>query len=154
MSGSEIEFIWREADMLDRGAYDEWLGLWAPDGRYIVPVDFAATDFSATLNYAYDDRAMRELRVRRLTSGQSTSAAHAARTLRTVSRFVTAAADVAVREIRCAQMLVAHKREQTTIFAADLTYRLIPASDGFLIHSKIIRLVNAADDLKCIGFLL
>ncbi len=150
-----VAFIWREADLLDRGDYDEWLALWTPDGRYIVPIDPKTTDFEATLNYAYDDAVMRAQRVRRLTGGQSTSALHAARTVRTVSRFVAVDADPAMRELRCCQILVAYKREETKIIAADLTYRLVPAGGGgFVIDRKVVRLVNSTDSLACYGFLL
>lgn len=150
-----VAFIWREADLLDRGAYDEWLALWTQDGRYVVPIDPATTDFEATLNYAYDDAQMRRMRVARLTAGQSASALHAARTVRTVSRFVTVADEAAMQEIRCAQILVAYKRERTEVIAADLTYRLVRTGPQELaIDRKVVRLVNATDSLSCFGFLL
>lgn len=150
-----VTFIWREADLLDRAAYEEWLGLWAPDGRYVVPIDPTTTDFEATLNYAYDDAAMREMRVRRLVGGQSTSAVHAARTVRTVSRFVTVRDEADMREMRCSQLLVAYKREETKLLAADLTYHLVRhGANRFAIQQKVVRLVNAADSLSCFGYLL
>ena len=82
-----VQFIWREADILDRKDYRAWLELWSPEGFYVVPIDPLATDFAATLNYAYDDHHMRALRVQRLSSGYSPSVTDAARTVRTVSRF-------------------------------------------------------------------
>lgn len=148
------EFIWREADLLDRGAYEDWLGLWAPDGRYIVPIDPAATDFENTLSYANDDHEMRATRVRRLTGGQSVSAISVARTVRTVSRFVTLSTEGAVSEIRCAQILVAYRREQTQILAGDLTYRLVAGPQGLRIGRKIVSLVNSTDSLSCFSFII
>lgn len=82
-----MQFIWREAGLLDCKDYRSWLALWSDEGHYVVPIDPLAKDFAATLNYAYDDRAMRELRVQRMLAGYSPSVSDAARTVRTVSRF-------------------------------------------------------------------
>jgi len=150
-----IEFIWREADILDRGAYDDWLGLWTQGGRYVVPVDPATTDFDNTLSYINDDRAMRSMRVRRLTGGQSVSTSHAPRTVRTVSRFVTLRAEPEAYEVRCAQILIAHKRDKTEMLAADITYRLVAGGPrGLAIDQKVVALANSADALNCYSFLL
>src|ERR1700694_3132628 len=82
-----VQFIWREAELLDRKDYRAWLELWSPKGSYVVPSDPVATDFEATLNYVYDDHHMRALRVQRLSSGYSPSVTDAARARRTVSGF-------------------------------------------------------------------
>jgi len=77
-----MEFAWLEADLLDHCSFDEWLALWTPDGRYVVPIDQTTTAFEDTLNLVYDDRIMREKRVDRLVSGQSISTSPVARTMR------------------------------------------------------------------------
>lgn len=149
-----IEFIWREAEMLDRRDYRAWLDLWDASGFYVVPIDPQATDFAATLNYAYDDQHMRELRVQRMTSGYSASASDAARTVRTVSRF-TLTSDVAdVVEVKSAQVIVAYKRGASTIFAADLTHKISFASGEARLVEKVIRLIDSTEALSAIGFLL
>ena len=79
-----MQFAWLEADLLDSAAYDEWLALWTPSSRYVVPIEPGATDFENTLNYAYDDAVMRAKRADRLVSGQSVSASPVARTVRLV----------------------------------------------------------------------
>ncbi|MGH8407772.1 MAG: aromatic-ring-hydroxylating dioxygenase subunit beta, partial [Pseudomonas sp.] len=50
-----IEFIWREAELLDHKDYVQWAALWSESGRYVVPIDPDTDDFEANLNYAYDD---------------------------------------------------------------------------------------------------
>jgi hypothetical protein len=135
-----IELIWREAELLDRKDYREWLSLWDPAGFYVVPIDPATTDFAATLNYAYDDQDMREKRVQRMLSGYSASASDAARTVRTVSRF-TLTSDT-------------YKRGKSTLFAADLTHRISFASGEARLVQKVIRLIDSTEALSAIGFLL
>lgn len=150
-----VRFIWREAEMLDRRDYRDWLQLWDHEGFYVVPIDPATTDFAATLNYAYDDQEMREKRVERMTSGYSASAADAARTVRTVSRFTLASDEANVVEVQSAQIIVAYKRSVPTIFAADLTHRIRFDGDGEpRLVQKVIRLIDSTDALNAIGFLL
>src|SRR5260221_14690061 len=88
-----MQFAWLEADLLDHACYEEWLALWTPQSRYVVPIDPAATEFEDTLNYAYDDHEMRRKRTERLISGQSVSASPVARTVRLLSRFRILEAD-------------------------------------------------------------
>ena len=144
-------FIWREADMLDRGAYDEWLTLWTHGGKYVVPIEPASADFDTILNYAFDDHMMREIRVRRLVNGQSGAFA---RTVRTVSRFVTVRVDAEMHELRCAQVITVYTREETRQIGADLIYRLALGPRGPAIDHKVVRLLNPADALACFGFML
>ena len=133
-----VQFIWREAEMLDRREYNAWLDLWDPQGYYVVPIDPNTTDFAATLNYAYDDHHMREMRVQRMTSGYSASASDAADTV----------------EVKSSQIVVAYKRGANTIFAADLTYRISFASGEPKLQQKVIRLIDSTEALSAVGFLL
>lgn len=149
-----IELIWREAELLDRKDYREWLSLWDPAGFYVVPIDPATTDFAATLNYAYDDQDMREKRVQRMMSGYSASASDAARTVRTVSRFTLTSDTNDEVEVSSAQIVVAYKRGKSTLFAADLTHRISFASGEPRIAQKVIRLIDSTEALSAIGFLL
>ena len=149
------EFVWMEADLLDQKSYKQWLTLWEAEGKYIVPIDPEETDFENSLNYAYDDAAMRDMRVRRLTSGQSMSAAHAAKTLRTISRFVRLDDDENGNiRIRGAQHLVEYKFDKHRTYAANVTWRLKPSDTGFQIVEKIVRLLNSEDALSGMTILL
>lgn len=157
--GAAIELIWREAELLDKKDYANWLTLWTDAGHYTVPIDPATTDFSSALNYVFDDAVMREMRVERMTCGFSASASDAARTVRTVSRFTKVGAVAAdnIIEVRSAQILAANKRGVTTMFAAELTHRIaLPSTTGgeAKIVDKVIRLVDSEEALNAIGFLL
>lgn len=153
--GRAIAFIWHEADLLDRKDYAAWGKLWDAQGRYIIPIDPDSTDHASQLNYAYDDARMRQLRIERFASGHSMSAADAASTVRTVSRFTVDAVEGDVLQIRSAQMLAAYKRGVMTTFAANLTHRVrLGADGGAVLEQKVVRLINSVDTLNAIGFLL
>lgn len=149
-----IEFIWREAELLDRKDYATWSALWSEDGRYVVPIDPDTTDFEASLNYAYDDARMRALRIERLTSGFSPSAVDAAKTVRTVSRFTLGEVDGDLVEVRSAQILYGYKRTVHTAYVADLTHRIRFTAAGPRLEQKVVRLINSTDSLHALGFLL
>jgi 3-phenylpropionate/cinnamic acid dioxygenase small subunit len=149
-----VSLIWREAHLLDARRYAEWDGLWAEGGEYVVPIDREATDFASRLNLVYDDDRMRRMRIERLTGGFSISAAAAARTVRTVSRFVVTGREEDAIEVCAAQVLVGYKREETFVLAADVTHRIVFSGDGPRIARKIVRLVNSEDAVTASGFLL
>lgn len=149
-----VRFISTEADCLDHRDYAGWLDLWADDGIYVVPIDPDTDDFAATLNYAYDDKTMRRMRVARLTSGESTSARDASATLRSLSRFRLLGDENATElQIRCAQHLVEYRHDTFRTYAANVTYRVRRDSQGLRLVEKVVRLINSADALAGMSFL-
>lgn len=148
------EFLWTEADMLDRRAYDDWLNIWADDGLYIVPIERNAEDYADVLNYAYDDAKMRDMRVRRLKSSFSMSALTASSTVRTVSRFVVLDQTDDEIQLRAAQHLADYRRDNLRMLAADLDVTLRQTDEGIKIARKVVTLVNCEDALNGIGYLL
>ncbi|WP_051109925.1 aromatic-ring-hydroxylating dioxygenase subunit beta [Massilia niastensis] len=152
--GRAIAFIWQEAELLDRKDYDAWGALWSADGYYVVPIDPDTTDFASQLNYAYDDARMRQLRIERFTSGYSMSAADAAVTVRTVSRFTLTRSEGDEVDVQSAQLLAAYKRGATALFAGNLTHRIRFTAEGPKLVQKVVRLVNSQDALNALGFLL
>lgn len=147
-------FIWQEGDMLDHGEYDGWLKMWTEKGTYIIPIDPKEIDFENTLNYAYDDHHMRELRVQRLTGGESISTSPQPRTVRMQSRFRVLADDGVQVTVRCAQNIREFRKENLKFYSADLTYQLIRSEDGFKIQRKVVSLINSDDALAGIGYIL
>ncbi|MEM7542292.1 MAG: aromatic-ring-hydroxylating dioxygenase subunit beta [Pseudomonadota bacterium] len=148
------EFLWREADLLDHRAYEDWLELWSPQGMYIVPTEYETDAFEDSLNYVFDDDQLRRQRVARLTSRYSISAASAARTVRTVSRFVAKGTSAGGLQLRAAQHLIEYRREITRTLAADLEVSLISDAGELKLARKVVRLINCDDALHGIGYLL
>lgn len=147
-------FIWQEADMLDHGDFVEWLDLWTENATYIIPIDPLETDFENTLNYAYDDHHMRQLRVTRLTSGESISTTPRARTVRSQSRFRLLSDEGGVVTVRCAQNLREFRKDVLKQYTADVTFELVRSGDSFKIQRKLIQLINSTDTLAGIGYIL
>ncbi len=149
-----MAFVWLEADLLDHASYDEWLALWTPEAKYVVPVEPGVQDFENSLNYAYDDAELRVKRVERILSGFSISASPVARTIRSLSRFRLLSNDGKTIELRCMQHLTEFRRGRERSYAADIEFRLERGPDGLKIAQKVIRLIKADHALGGISYIL
>lgn len=148
-----VAFLWKEADLLDMREYDEWLGLWAEGGHYVIPVEKEGDDFANYLNIAYDDAKMRKMRVERFQAGFSISSAPPADSVRTLSRFVITGTEGDIVSVRAAQHVVEDKFGRQRMFAANVTWNLKVTPEGFLIRDKVIRLLNSDGMLTSISYL-
>ena len=63
-----IDFVVREARLLDDKRYAEWLDLWSDDGIYWVPLSPDQIDGIHHNSHLYEDKLLRSLRVERLKS--------------------------------------------------------------------------------------
>lgn len=104
------EFLYYEAELLDQWRLDEWLALFTPDGRYIVPAtDLPDGDPTRDLVLIHDDRFMLEQRVASLQSRSAHAEYPHSRTRRIVGNvravplgdsYIGIAANFAVYRIR------------------------------------------------------
>jgi 3-phenylpropionate/cinnamic acid dioxygenase small subunit len=149
-----IELVWQEAQLLDAKDYESWEKLYAPDGRYVIPIDPDTQDFESTLNMVYDDARMRRMRVTRMVEGYAISAVDAARTARTVSRFPVAEVTDEKVVLNAAQILVGFKRGTHSVLGADVHYEIRLGEEQDLIVLKVIRLLNSDSSVNASGYLL
>lgn len=66
-----LDFLYREAECLDAGRFEDWLAMMTDDIQYQMPVRLTrergeAPDRSEDMKFFWDDRSTLELRVRRL----------------------------------------------------------------------------------------
>ena len=148
---SVINFINAECDMLDFLDYETWLELWDPDGYYVVPVNQETDDYASELNLAYDDDLMRRMRVERLLGGEAISTTPPAKTIRTPSRFRILNEENGIITVRCAQIINESRQGRMRVYPADVTYKLRPNGDTFIIVEKVVCLANVEDGLASIS---
>lgn len=152
---SEIAvFLDYEADLLDRLDLHEWLKLWLPSGRYIVPIDRESNDHANSLNHIYDDQAMREQRVGRLLSGLALSASPPTRTIRSISRKRILASRDDCHTISSSMIIVGYKRQTKFLVAANVTHELQRDGEGFQIAEKSVMLIDSDEPLGDMSFIL
>jgi 3-phenylpropionate/cinnamic acid dioxygenase small subunit len=68
-----IDFVVREARLLDECRYDEWLDLWTDDGLYWVPLVPGQEEALHHNSHLNEDKLLRTLRVERLKSPRAFS---------------------------------------------------------------------------------
>ena len=146
------EFLWFEADILDRKDYDTWLDLWVEEGLYIMPMG-DGTDYANQLNLCYDNAKMRKERVGRFQAGFSISSAPAANTVRTVSRIVIDTVEGDLITVRAAEHMIEDKFGRQRVWAADLIYDLQKTETGFKLHRKVAKLLNSDGMLNSFSYL-
>ena len=50
-----VDFVYHEASLLDEGRFDEWLDLFAPHGRYWMPLEPGQTDPLLVTSLLYEE---------------------------------------------------------------------------------------------------
>jgi 3-phenylpropionate/cinnamic acid dioxygenase small subunit len=146
-------FLNIEADMLDNKEYNQWLDLWVESGLYIVPVDHSLTDYKNTLNVAYDDHAMRQLRIERLTSGEAISTQLSEKTVRTLSRFRIIDDIDGVVRVRCAYCLFENNKNGLRTYPANLQFKLVRDGSSFKIVEKIVKVMKSSQHLTTVNYI-
>lgn len=68
-----IDFVVREARLLDEARYDEWNALFSDDGRYWVPLAPDQPEGLQHTSHLYEDKLLRDLRIQRLQSPRAFS---------------------------------------------------------------------------------
>ena len=68
-----IDFVVREARLLDAKRFDEWNALFADDGFYWVPLAPGQEDGINHTSHMYEDKLLRDLRIERLKSPRAFS---------------------------------------------------------------------------------
>ena len=61
-----IDFVVREARLLDQQRLEDWLDLFTDDGHYWMPVEWGQTDPKLTTSLMYEDKLLLKIRVDRL----------------------------------------------------------------------------------------
>jgi 3-phenylpropionate/cinnamic acid dioxygenase small subunit len=90
-----IDFVVREAQLLDDKRYDDWLDLWTDDGLYWVPLTPEQTDGVHHNSHLYEDKLLRTLRVERLKSPRAYSQQPPSRALHVLQTPTVEASDAA-----------------------------------------------------------
>src|ERR1051325_7803011 len=68
-----IDFVVREARLIDTQRLDEWLGLFAEDGIYWMPLEWGQTDPKLTASLMYEDKLLLTIRIERLKGNRTFS---------------------------------------------------------------------------------
>jgi len=148
-------FVYHEAALLDAGALEDWLDLFAADCIYWIPSRADAPDPARHVSIVYDDKPKLMTRIARLRSGKEYAQDPPSITCRQITNVVTrSGADVAI-EVR-AVLVVYEKRPNAAMQAipAHARWRLAVEDGGLRIREKRVMLTDLDRYYENLTFLL
>lgn len=153
MTMSAQDFVAHEAALLDTRRFDDWLALFAEDGRYWVPLQGEAQADAENWNsIALEDRLLLSLRVARLKSPRAHSQhppSHCRHVLQQ-SRLRADASPAGEAVLETPFMYVEARGPQQIVLAGACVHRLVGTGEGWLIREKRVNLLNPGQPLPAI----
>ena len=139
-----IDFVVHEARLLDQQRLDDWLELFAEDGRYWMPVEWGQTDPRLTTSLMYEDKLLLRIRVDRLKGRQTYSQSPRSRCHHVLQTpQVDQRDDEGRLYVTWTPMhYVESRADQQTLYAAWATHHLAVVDDVLKIRLKRVDLVN------------
>jgi benzoate/toluate 1,2-dioxygenase beta subunit len=138
------QFLYREASYLDRKLYQEWLDLFTEDGLYWVPAAPDQKDPDNHVSLFFEDRILRQMRVRRLLHPKAYSLESPVRSSRMVGNVLLEDYDAATGDCRVRStfhMLELQFGEQH-FYGGFYIHDLASVEDGYKIKMKRVDLIN------------
>jgi 3-phenylpropionate/cinnamic acid dioxygenase small subunit len=139
-----IDFVLREARLLDEQRFDDWLDLFTDDGHYWMPVEWGQTDPRLTTSLMYEDRLLLRIRVDRLKGKMTYSQSPRSRSHHLLQTPQVDRRDDADGSYVTWTPLhyVESRGDQQTLYAAWATHHLAVVDDALRIRLKRVDLVN------------
>jgi 3-phenylpropionate/cinnamic acid dioxygenase small subunit len=147
------QFLFQEADCMDRHAYEEWLALWDDELVYRVPCGDGNVP-AARLSLINDGRAQLEQRIRRLEGPHAHAQSPRSKLVRVVSnvRIRTCSDTEVVAESRF--MLGEARHGAQRLWIGRSVHTLTRRGDRFSIRQKVVWLLDAEASMGNLQFLL
>lgn len=140
-----VDFVYAEAQLLDELRFDDWLALFAEDGRYWMPLSHGQTDPILQGSLMYEDKLLLQVRIERLRGARTFSQQPRSRChhLLQAPRVTRRDEDAGCFELRTAFHYVETRLDEQTLYAGWASHRLVRGEDGALrIALKRVDLVN------------
>ena len=147
------DFVAMEAALLDAGRFDEWLALFADDGRYWVPLQGAAqVDPFGHNSLAYEDRLLLTLRVERLKNPRAHSQQPRSRCQHVLQRSsaVEFADGANGYELRTPFLYVESRDREQVLLTGSYRHVLVAVDGAWKIRLKRVDLLDADRPLPAI----
>ncbi len=141
----EIElFILKEARLLDEGAFESWLDLYAPQGIYWIPSKPGQTDPLNIASIVYEDHAILAIRVQRLLEARALVLTPMPRTVHMVSNIEVLTGDAGADEfeVGAAFLCTELQGERQRIYSGRQVHHIARENGSFRIRRKRIALSN------------
>jgi len=139
-----IAFVYHEARLIDEQRFDEWLTLFAEDGRYWMPLEHGQTDRRLMASLMDEDLFLLRLRVERLKNNRTYSQKPRSRCHHVLQQPQIDLRDAAAnRYVTWTPMhYVETRQDRQDFYAAWVTHHLAVIEGTLRIQLKRVDLVN------------
>lgn len=141
------QLLYREARLLDERRWSEWLALWTEQGMYWMPQQQGQASPYDHISLAWEDRMMREVRVRRLENPRNWSQQPPTQSTRLVGNISVEGLDAQGHLVlRSVFQMTEWRKKQPRQLAGCCWHKLAAEEqgegEGWRIHMKRVHLVN------------
>ena len=142
-----IDFVVREARLLDEKRYDEWNALFLDDAIYWVPLVPDQPEGLDHTSHLYEDKLLRDLRIERLKSPRAFSQQPPTRSLHLLQTPTVEPRDAArpgEHRVRTAFQYVESQGDEMNVFFGVAWHRIVVDAQGALrLAQKRVDLINS-----------
>lgn len=137
------QFLFHEAALLDDRELDAWLDLWDEEGRYWVPRFAGQAEPFTQISLFWEDRVLRETRVRRLANPRNWSQQPPTRCSHLVGNVAVQGLDADGHLIVRSALVYTEWRQEQRQLAATVHHKLAAGDDGtWRMRLKRVDLIN------------
>jgi 3-phenylpropionate/cinnamic acid dioxygenase small subunit len=139
-----IDFVVREARLIDQQRFDEWLDMYADDAFYWMPLEWNQTDPRLTCSLMYEDKLLLSIRVERLKGARTFSQKPKSRCHHVLQTPQVDARDAAANSYVTWTPIhyVETRLDEQALYAAWVTHHLCVVNGKLKIKLKRIDLIN------------
>lgn len=140
------QYLYAEARLLDERRWEEWLQLWTEDGMYWAPQSFEQTSPYDHISLFWENKMLRELRVRRLENERNWSQQPPTQSSRLLGNIcIEGKDDKGYLVVRATFQSVESRAGQQRVLAGSYIYKLAEADNSWKLYLKQVNLINRED---------
>ncbi len=139
-----VQFVYREASLLDQGRYGEWLALFAEDGKYWMPLSPGQTDDRLHTSLMLEDKLLLAIRIERLAGARTYSQQPPSRCHHLLQQpeVLSRDDDAGRYQLRTSFHYVETRQDNQLLLAGWATHELVRVNGALRMALKRVDLVN------------
>lgn len=148
------DFIHRECELLDMARFEEWLGLFTPDGQYWIPLAHGQESPEEDFSLMIENPLLLRMRIERMQHPLAHGMTTPIYTSRLVGNILMGPVEETAAEVSARFMLTEVENDRQRVFSGKCSYSLVKLDSSWRMKRKRIDLVNCASPLASIQIIL
>lgn len=149
-----IDFVYREARLIDEKRFDAWYELFAEDGLYWVPLVHGQEDGLNHASLMYEDRLLLKLRIERLKQPRAYSQQPESRCQHVLQRPEIETSDATGYRLRTPFFYAEARGDEQLVLTGVVRHHLVDDNGTLLLREKRIDLLNCDAALPSVQLFL